>query len=686
MCISSSFHFPLAASPKLPDACLKPIEKTTGQEPNIYIVKEELSRKERLHHFIAGLGTFILTLGFGLGLGFFSSRLRQKISIWFDECKTGIRQVKHIKTTPLATDTEIDNIDPIKTETDAEKEILCDEDTLKFIDKARKQLPSLSSLELERGLEKALKFGKNLNPDEKTTLLTVSEKVSEFYIKKNQFNKAFEIRLQAAQCIPPTPLLANIHLNIHKAHPKLGLHIQSLGTSLFKNHALTIQKREYGQNMPHQIHLFTKLHHPARAQIQSTLNRIQSHPKELFNALPAGFCTDITVKQELCHYQGCAPDPDNFKDWEGHFSRNREYGFTLRASLFNKPIQVIEFKGVGKIKIGNDPNIRAEYNKLAIELDPGIPLAQTAAKINILFATLGLGTVSSTSRSEDIERIKVLQLFRGYYPKEAYSLEREAKSFEESVESLKVRIEAKVPEMKKKFQHYLIDHPDLMYQQEIFPGQFAWCIKGLAQEAREAGAVGLMAGIDSGGLKETIQGIISILKIGALSTQDRFQAGITTHGMSSVEDLRSGGGDSVFTRIFTQGMQNITNFTYQGKMQILYDLDLIERVGFAFSHDKFGTKVPAKYQDRPNIVDLVKKIETKPKDYLSNEVCLPHRVPPQYIKAIKVNSEEDKSVFIAALKAEGLVTYNAAQQEIVNGILLSKFIVVGPYYKAEYWN
>lgn len=693
MTISHSFPLHYMAAP--PSSHNNSIDNQKNSAPPedqgayLYIIKKELSRRERIKKFIGGFAFFVFTLGFGIGLGLLFATLRQKIVKWYGECKTGIRKIKLIKRTLSFQDSEsVQKINRLMGWQNKPFAILENVDFPQFIEKARNNLTSLSLIDLEKGLQKALKIHPNLNPDEKMTLLMVSEKVAQSYIKNLQFHKAYELRMLTAQVITPAPPLANFHLQLAQAHPKLGLRLQPLNTSLLKNQTLTIQKRIYDKTLP-QLHISTKLSHPARTQIQPTLDRIQSHPKELLKALPAGFCSEIKVTAEDCIYQGCVSRGS--RKWEGPFTTDGSYSFAIKGKNNSKdiqPLQVIDFKGVGKIKIGNDPNIRAEYNKIAIELESGVPDEKAAEKLNILFAALGLGAVSSSSRPEDIERIKVMQLYRAYYPKEAFSFEREAKSFEESVESLKDRIEAKVPDMKKKFQHYLVDHPELMYQQEVYPGQFAWSIKGLAKEAREAGACGLMAGVGNAGesVKDTIKQVISILKIGALSSQDRFQAGITAHGVSSAEDLRTGGGESVFTRMITQGMQNMIHFPFKGKMQLLYDLDLVERVGFAYSSDKFGTKEPTKYQDRPNIVNLAKELEAIPSVYMGNEVCIRNRIPPQFIRGIKVESEVDKAEMIAAMKLEGLATRDAAGNDCFNGIPLNKFIVVDQYFKAEYWN
>ena len=210
------------------------------------------------------------------------------------------------------------------------------------------------------------------------------------------------------------------------------------------------------------------------------------------------------------------------KKWSGDFSSDiSKTGYELWTS-----VKVIHFEGIGRIKIGNDTNCRTEYNRISIELDPHISEEEAGEKLNIIFATIGLGAVSSSPREEDIERIKSLELFRAYYPKEAYVYEKLASTFQDSLENLKANIISTVPAMNDKFKEYLLDHPERMYQQEVYPGQYIWAIQGLAKEVKDAGGLGLMHGVLADTFEESIDRLISMFKTGLLSTQDRFQAGI----------------------------------------------------------------------------------------------------------------------------------------------------------------
>ena len=554
-------------------------------------------------------------------------------------------------------------------------------DVRNFIDEAKKDITKNSASCLEKKLNEALKVGSDItDPEDKTTILIVAERVAQDYIKASQFNKATEVRMSAAQKISLAPPLSDLQVKLQHKHTKLGLRIHPVDTSLFKNHTLALQKRKFTDGKTH-LHLDAKLSHSGRAQLQSTLDAIKLHPDQLLTALPAGFCAKIKVTSESVAYEGRLPA--NSKKWEGAFSSDIALnGFKL--SNYGA-CQVIHFEGIGKVRIGTNADYRSEYNHITIDLDSSVSDAQAARKLNILFAALGLGAVSSSSRAVDTERIKIMQLFRAFYPKEAYAFEREAISFEESVESLKARIRGKVPEMNNKFQHYLVDHPEDLYQQEVYPGQPIWCVKGLAEEVKNVGGIGLMAGVTGDNFNDSTKRLMSMLKTGALSSQDRFQLGVMAKGVSSERDLKTGGGESVFTRMLTDKMPTqISKFPLASHIQILYDLKLIERVGYVYDGDKFGTKDPLFYKVRSNVVDLTKNINADPTNYFSNEICIHHRVGPEFVKGILVRTSAEKNKLIDDFRQEGLLTKNSLDEECFNGVPIDQFIHIGDF-KAEYW-
>ena len=144
----------------------------------------------------------------------------------------------------------------------------------------------------------------------------------------------------------------------------------------------------------------------------------------------------MSVSEEGVSYEG--REDKLGKKWAGDFSSDLgKKGYKLWTATQDK---VIHFEGVGKVKIGNDPDCRTEYNRISIDLDPNISEEDAAAKLNMIFATLGLGDVHLIQEKRISRRQKVLQLFRAYYPKQAYTFERLPSTFRTSLESLKINI------------------------------------------------------------------------------------------------------------------------------------------------------------------------------------------------------------------------------------------------------
>lgn len=154
-----------------------------------------------------------------------------------------------------------------------------------------------------------------------------------------------------------------------------------------------------------------------------------------------------------------------------------------------------------------------------------------------------------------------------------------------------------------------------------------------------------------------------------------------------MSDIRTGGGESVFVRMITQNMpKKISGYPLYGKMQVLYGLDLVERVGYAYRGDEYGTKSPTSYQNRSNIIELADKYSKEDaKANLGNEVCVRNRISPQFIKGVMVSDASQKIELVNHLRTEGLITQNAFMQDCINGILVDQFIHVGDL-EPRYWN
>lgn len=520
------------------------------------------------------------------------------------------------------------------------------------------------------------------DPEEKTTLLTLTERVAQEHVDKNDFESAIKFRIEMAQLIKASPPFGEIPLKVKSEHPAFGFRIHPIDTSLFKNHSMAVQSQKF-ENGETRLHLEAKLTHPSRAALQKSVDFVTGSPDKLLSALPRGFCQGVTVASEQETFFGRKPSSKGEK-YKGDFSTNiKKEGYQLNDALNT----VINFKGIGQIKIGSSPDQRTVYNRISVDLEPHITADEAVSKLNIMFAALGLGAVAASSRPEDQERIKIMQLFRAFYPKEAYSFEQDQSSYTDSIEVLKDRIGQKVPKMKDKFKHYLEDHPDMMYLQEVYPGQAIWAIKGLADEVKKAGGMGLMAGIGGSDFDDAASRLVSIFNSGALSTLDRHQHGIIALGASAAEDYASGGAESVFVRLITSNMTSDPNdYTLHGEFQILYDLTLLERGGYCHRRDAYGTKDPEQYQDRPSIIELTQDIQKalSPYSNVNNEVGIRNRIPPKRMKGLLARNQADKDKLVKILRNNGLITVNDKKEECVNDVPIDQFIHIG-HFKKEYW-
>lgn len=580
-----------------------------------------------------------------------------------------------------------------------------------FLDRARKDITAFSFADLNKEFDEALKIAPSITqPEDKTTMYKVAEIISHRFVKSN-FSKALEIRLAAAK-IQPAHLFANLGQELSKADPILGLGLQSLGTDAFNNHTIRIRKQAFSKGLffqciksifnvfgikisfappKTQIRVDAMLRSRARSELNDSIQRFFSSPEIVFKALPPDFCKEIRTYQEVAAYKG-RKKLNHKKEGDDGISTNiKKHGFKIQQLGPDGPMgkiqtDVIHFKGVGKVSIGKEPTCHSEYRHLSIELEPHIQDHEAAEKLHIIFAALGLGSVSSTSRSEDIERLKVMQLFRAYFPIESSSQKILATNelldhFQGSIDNLKTHICNQNPRMIDIFNKSF----NQMYQQQVYPDQSIWCVKDLAQEAKNAGAVGLMAGFSGSDFNDAVKNLISVLKTGIMSTQDRFEAGIVVRGYGPNVDFVAGGAGSVYTRLITSNMTNYSSriFDCKGKFQLLYDLDLVDRVGHCYNYVRYGTKKAPHYHDpltRFNILDLTHNLMNSPDTNLSNEVCISQRVAPEYIKGILVGSKDGKREIIQALQAENLLS-----QGCFNGIPIAKFIHVGFSFKKKYW-
>lgn len=128
---------------------------------------------------------------------------------------------------------------------------------------------------------------------------------------------------------------------------------------------------------------------------------------------------------------------------------------------------------------------------------------------------------------------------------------------------------------------------------------------------------------------------------------------------------------------------------FRGKIQVLINLDVVNRVSYGYYCDKFGSKRPQAFGKRSTLPDLIKKLvnthNINEDTGINNEIAVKHRIAPHYIRGFIIN-DRYRDDFIQALRNEGLIQMNSEGKECINGKTLDKFIYSEWQFKQEMWD
>lgn len=166
--------------------------------------------------------------------------------------------------------------------------------------------------------------------------------------------------------------------------------------------------------------------------------------------------------------------------------------------------------------------------------------------------------------------------------------------------------------------------------------------------------------------------IVSMFQAGGLmSTASRYERGMFISGLSSVDDIRTGGADYAFTRIATEASLKLLS-TYarendmekelndalqlnraytEGKPFIVFEPDLLDRTDmFSYSEDKSGSTAPAEFAGRQSMDEVFHTQATVlGNSFSTNETMLQGGIGTQKIKFIvchpQISTEEALAFF-----------------------------------------
>ena len=507
-----------------------------------------------------------------------------------------------------------------------------------------------------------------------TTISLLYEKAAEKFIEEGKIKEAFITRRFSAEAIqmPETHPLYNMDDAVDKGtkeqpDPSFGAFFSHLGGAgdLKLGHM-----RVFNEEGDHRI--VFKITQQSRHKLEKTIELINKNLRFFKSTLPKDLQKFSLKKGAHCF------KATNIK---GSLS-NSEKGYKIEEKVKNA--WKINIPDVLNVTIVKNPELGCLYNNISLEINSKLPNEKKLEIFHQLFTMLGLGSIVCPKRPEDEERIKIAQLFRTFYPKEALKIEQAPEFYETPVEKLKKQIVDHVSDMEKIFSKYLVESPELLKKDVIYPGKNVWSVSDLSDQMREAGAYGLFATITpKDTYREEADIIVSILKRGALSTQDRFETGLFIKGFSSDEDLKKGGGDYVFTRLCTEKTE--TNFSWVcagGGVAMLVGLDAVNGGGcYGYENDHYGVKNSADssyryYEERSNLIDFAKNLTKKNN---KNELMIKNRIRPEDIKGLVVKNEYYKNALKKKLILAGIESFN--------GKKLDDFIhIAGQPAQQELWN
>lgn len=419
---------------------------------------------------------------------------------------------------------------------------------------------------------------------------------------------------------------------------KVGRHIHGFGQEIVKNGNLILSERNG------EYELRFRLTHPVREGVEALFEENFSLGSDDWKE----FCEILQI------------DSDSLS-----ITMNKPL-----STVFKNAAKIHEFslKGVGSIAVGSSKEQPLIYNEVVIK-------TANLANLPQLLSLLNLERAIDSMRAEDIDRMKIWHLFRIFYPKEAYFMERDSSLFlKTSPESLQCKIEERVPGMCMIFDKHLMK----MQAIEILPGRYVYGIAGIKEFAKALGGKSLFSTISSDGTGSYIDVLLSILDNGMLSTDLRAKAGVGVEGWSSSEDYATGGADRVFTRLEAEN-QPLPSTAYDD-IRIHFDLECLETGAYHYHHDAYGTRVDEDYQNRPYIIDFILGQLNSPT--ASNEVMIRDAIKPKWISHIVFADEGIRDDLLARLREENRLSIENGK-ETFNGKAIDEFFLVEDRPKVD---
>ncbi len=346
-----------------------------------------------------------------------------------------------------------------------------------------------------------------------------------------------------------------------------------------------------------------------------------------------------------------------------------------KSAIVKKAAHLIVLEGLGSLMVG-----RNSYHTLRDQVKITLSEGATLESFNSFLTIFGLQDALKKSSDEDLERLKVGKVYRTFFPKSVYYLERSEEFFTLPVAQLKQNIIQTNPSMKDIFaQNAVVKH-------ELFPGYVRYGVS-VDKKVHALGGVALTTALtslsDSCKTEEELDILINILKNGLFSQEMRQKNGIGVKGFNGRGHYKDGGSQSVYTQMLKTDdvvkEKRIDSFTYRSPVHLYLSLDVLNQDSYQYNDSSHGGgKTDDSYVYRLNIFDFLKQ-------YLSDshEIMVPDIVPPQHFKAMSVPTEALKQRIISRMRERNLLRKDLDGIERYNGVPVDEFIDTKHHITAE---
>lgn len=347
------------------------------------------------------------------------------------------------------------------------------------------------------------------------------------------------------------------------------------------------------------------------------------------------------------------------------------------SALVLKDGHKITLEGLGTLMIGRLDEYY-EKDRLFVQVREGQDI-DTFIKV---LSPIGLCDALQPSSPEDLLRMKVGLLFRAFFPRDAFTLERSERFFDSSLDRLKCEIITQKPEMERIFQ----EHLPRMEPREILPGYFRYAIPGFGQN------IGVRALTHS--LLEHTQ--LNEEQLDSLATI--FKIGLISHEWQRKYENVDSADDVVYTQAvveenikYSHPLREFSAYS-NSPIRLFLSSRILETPTFQYLNgdDLTGFRNIDEYPQRPSIPELTQTMQahlsSPSPDFAEtdfHEILVKDRIPPEAITGMYIKKPKHKELVVSHFRKTGIIKTDSEGKETINGIPLDEFIHTGSKVLTE---